>query len=553
MTELKKEGIQIKVTTASLVGQILSERYEILALVGVGAMGSLYRGRHLSLDRPVAIKVLHADLAEDDTNMERFAREARIAASLQHPHVVHVYDVGNAPDGAPYLVMDFLDGKSLAEIVKDLGPMPLRRALPLIAQIAQGLDYAHSKGLLHRDLKLSNIMVVNEHGHESAKIIDFGIAKLLTESQAQSMTATGQTFGSPLYMSPEQCQGHKLDYRSDVYSLGCVMYEMLTGVPAIKGDSVVSTIYKHLNEVPKRFAEVLPGAKFPGGIEEAVFKALQKNPESRFQSAGEMYDAIAKMVDPNANSHGITAPSVDRSAHKPSVDLVQRSKSTYTTIVVIFFLVTGAVMAYIASNKPAAVTVNAAGEPIVAEYTIDGKKRQFVKDDYNGDDEAPFTWTNPVATTQVPEVIYLQTHQTSNQPRSFDINYEIEGDATVNISDKHHDVILVLSGGAPIKWNIKAAPGVKIEKVILNGWHKQEVTGIASGVPVIEASENMPPNRTARTDNAFEPWTLSSLQAGNDPANDSYMGQARKTISELTGGKDVSLFVQYNQTHKFDI
>lgn len=552
MTELKKDGIPIKVGSGSLVGQILSERYEVLALVGTGAMGALYRGRHLSLDRPVAIKVLHADLAADDINMERFAREARIAASLQHPHVVHVYDVGNAPDGSPYLVMDFLDGKSLDEIVRDLGPMPLRRALPLISQIAQGLEYAHSKGLLHRDIKLSNIMVVSENGHESAKIIDFGIAKLLTESQAQSLTATGESFGSPLYMSPEQCKGQKLDHRSDVYSLGCVMYEMLTGVPPLKGDSVVSTIYKHLNEVPRAFAEVAPGAKFPGGIEAAVFKALQKNPEARFQTAGEMYDAITTMIDPSASQSGIVAP-VDRSDYKPSDDLVQRSKSSYTTIVIIFFLVSGCIMAYMASHQVAVQKLNAAGQPIVAEYTIDGKKREFVKEDYNGDDAAPFIWKNPAAATQVPEVVCLVTHQTSNQPRSFDIHYEIEGDATVNISAAHRDVILVLCGGAPIRWNIKAAPGVKIEKVIMNGWHQQQVAGIASGVPIIDASENKAPNRAARTDNAFTPWALSSFSTGTDLANDPYMAQARKTISELTGGKDISLYVQYSQTNKFDI
>src|SRR5262249_4664581 len=148
-----------------------------------GAMGALYRGKHLALGRPVAIKVLHPQLALDDVHMERFCREARLAASLSNSNVAHVYDVGNAPDGASYLVMDFLDGRSLAAIVKDLGPLPLTRAVPLISQIAAGLSYAHSKGLIHRDLKLSNIMVVNDGAQECAKIIDFGIAKSMTEEE----------------------------------------------------------------------------------------------------------------------------------------------------------------------------------------------------------------------------------------------------------------------------------------------------------------------------------------------------------------------------------
>lgn len=568
------EGVKIK-QTDDLLGEVLDGRYEVLELVGKGAMGSLYLGRHVALERPVAIKFLHAELAADDVHMERFSREAKMAASLQHGNVVHVYDVGNASDGSPYLVMDFLDGKSLAAILKDVGPVPLRRALPLITQVAQGLAYAHSKGLLHRDMKLSNVMVVREGAGECAKIIDFGIAKSVTEEQAQQLTATGVVFGSPLYMSPEQCQGYKLDPRSDIYSLGCVMYEMLTGCAPLKGDNLVATIYKHLHERPKSFAEVAPDVKVDEAMERIVFKALEKEPEKRYQSADELVDDLQKLALSCSAQMSTASTGMEeqrRASMVPSDESARTGKNSFALILVVSFLLAGAVVAYVvAQNKngipheqptssQGTVTgkVNDQGVPIVAEYVVDGKKIQFTKDDYNGDDSKPFVWNNPAAANQPAEVLMFYAHQTSNQPRSFDMNYEIPGEATVNISAAHNKkpVYVVLSGYAPISWTIKADPSVNIKKVILSGYHQQRLAGgVASTVPVVESSDNQPPDRSERKNNTFKPFggSMPSYSEGEDPLANSYFLPIKEEVKKQSDGNDISTLVEYGQTHQFDI
>lgn len=542
MTELKKEGVLFKSTPDALIGAVLNERYEVLELVGSGAMGSLYRGRHRVLDRPVAIKFLHAHLAKDDVHMERFCREAKLAASLSHPNVVHVYDVGNAEDGSPYLVMDFLDGKSLATMLREMGAFPIKRALPLMSQIAQGLAYAHSKGLLHRDLKLSNIMLVNDSGYETAKIIDFGIAKLMTEDEANQLTQTGEVFGSPLYMSPEQCQGHKLDERSDIYSAGCVMYEMLTGTTPFKGDNIVATVYKQMKEDPAPFSVVAPDSAIPPVLEQIVFKALQKDPSKRFQNANELNDAIGRVKEslPTPAQPEIAEPEHVRPTMVPSEQVAQKSGSSFAMIVAVTLLLGAGVVAFILTQKPAPLQTPAGQNP---------------NEVYNGDDAGPFIWHNAAAAGQPVDVLMCYTHQTSNQPRSKDINYEFLGDAKVHVTNKHKDVILVLGGFAPIKWTVQADPGVNIKKVILSGYQQQQVAGLSPSVPVVESSDNLPPDRRDRTDNAFTPFgaSMPSFSSSEDPTANSYFQPIREIVKKQADGNDITTLVEYGQTHQFDI
>lgn len=545
MSELQKDGLQLKSSGPRkdpLLGTVLNQRYEVLELVGSGAMGALYRGKHLALDRPVAIKLLRGDLTDSDKHMDRFAREAKAAAGLQHANVAHVYDVGNTDDGAPYLVMDYLDGRSLAAIIADLGPMPVKRALPLMKQIAAGLGYAHAQGLIHRDIKPSNIMVVPDSGSETVKIIDFGIAKAMDEHQS-ALTGTGEVFGSPLYMSPEQCQGHKLDSRSDIYSFGCVMYEMLTGVPPLKGDTLVSTVYKHMNEQPKAFAEAAPGINVPADLSAIVMKCLCKSPADRYASCTEIADALSRVTadaGPTPVADALVA-AVGNSEHSltPSEETGRKVRNNMLFVLAIPLLVAAVGTTYMVLHRPPAAEV----APPVATPTAS-------QETYNGDDAHPYVWKNPAASSQNGTVLFAYTHQTSSQPRSKDINYEYPGAATVHVSAAAaagKPVILVLGGFAPIKWTVSLDPGVALSKVIASGYLQQSVTGVPSGVPIIESSDSLPPNRAERTNKPFTPFSdLSSLSSPED----SSLTAARETIKRLADGNDVTELHATSQTHQ---
>ena len=278
-----------------LVGTILADRYEILSVIGRGGMGVVYKAMHQLMEKVVAIKMMHAHLVSDQLALKRFQQEAKAASCLNHPHLIGVHDFGVTPAGQPYLVMDFLEGKSLTEIIDTDGTLAVKRALRIFAQACDGLAHAHNKGVIHRDLKPGNILLVDtEDKSDFVKIVDFGIAKLLPHSgkESQALTQLGETFGSPPYMSPEQCMGLALDPRSDIYSLGCVMYEALTGQPPLLGSTMLETMNKHVSEMPRSFSEVCSDLYIPERLEKIVFKTLDKNPELRPQSMLVLKDAL---------------------------------------------------------------------------------------------------------------------------------------------------------------------------------------------------------------------------------------------------------------------
>ena len=278
-----------------LVGTVLAERYRIISLVGTGGMSAVYKARHLLIDRVVAIKVLHSHLVSQATTLKRFQQEANAVSHLSHPNIIAIHDFGISSETQPYLIMDYLEGKSLADVLEHEGSMPLERALPIFLEICEGLDHAHQNGVVHRDLKPSNVMLTHTGDQtESVKIVDFGIAKLMptADSEGQHLTKTGEVFGSPLYMSPEQCMGQPLDARSDIYSMGCVMYETLMGKPPFHGNNVLETMYMRLTEPPKPFSSVRPDLKIPSSIESVVFTAMSSEPTERFQSMRELKEML---------------------------------------------------------------------------------------------------------------------------------------------------------------------------------------------------------------------------------------------------------------------
>ena len=265
--------------------QHLSDRYELGEILGFGGMSEVHLARDVRLHRDVAVKVLRADLARDPSFYLRFRREAQNAAALNHPAIVAVYDTGEAETSSgplPYIVMEYVDGVTLRDIIHNDGPMPPRRALEVIADACQALNFSHQHGIVHRDVKPANIMI-SKAG--AVKVMDFGIARALADG-GNSVTQTAAVIGTAQYLSPEQARGEQVDARSDVYSLGCVLYELLTGEPPFVGDSPVAVAYQHVREDP------VPPSHKHGGIsaelDAVVLKALAKNPDNRYQSAAEM-------------------------------------------------------------------------------------------------------------------------------------------------------------------------------------------------------------------------------------------------------------------------
>jgi serine/threonine-protein kinase len=291
--------------------QHLSDRYELGEILGFGGMSEVHMARDLRLHRDVAVKVLRADLARDPSFYLRFRREAQNAAALNHPAIVAVYDTGEAetPTGPlPYIVMEYVDGITLRDIVNNDGPIPPRKAIEIIADACQALNFSHQHGIIHRDVKPANIMISRTG---AVKVMDFGIARALADSS--NVTQTAAVIGTAQYLSPEQARGETVDARSDVYALGCVLYEILTGQPPFVGDSPVAVAYQHVREAP-----VPPSQKHENvtpELDAVVLKALAKNPDNRYQTAAEMRADLVRVH----NGEAPDAPKILTDAERTSL------------------------------------------------------------------------------------------------------------------------------------------------------------------------------------------------------------------------------------------
>lgn len=285
----------------------LSSSYEFSEVIGSGGMGVIYKARHPILKKLVAVKILHQINAQ---TVMRFQREAQAATNLHHENVIAVHEFGVTKEGQPYMVMDFLEGKSLAELIAERGALHQDLCLHIFDQLCNGIAHAHSKGVLHRDLKPSNIMLIApESWKPQVQIVDFGIAKVLSPEGGDlgKLTQTGDIIGSPLYMSPEQCLGKDIDFRSDIYSIGCVMFEALTGKPPIVGETMMETMLKQMNDKAPLLNQARSGKDFPVWLERLVERALQKDPQQRFQSVKELKTALERRIVPDPNSTSAAA------------------------------------------------------------------------------------------------------------------------------------------------------------------------------------------------------------------------------------------------------
>jgi serine/threonine protein kinase len=473
---------QIQTSKHSLIGKVVADRYEVVGLIGHGAMGAVYKAKHTAIGRFFAVKTLKPQHGDDDRSLKRFQQEAQAMSVLTHPHLIQISDYGQTEDGQPFFVMEYLEGVSLADYIKRNGPMPITQALPLFSQIADALAHAHSKNLIHRDLKPSNIMLIGD-SHDFAKVVDLGIAKA-TENQDLHLTQTGEVFGSPLYMSPEQCQGMPVDARSDVYSLGCLMYETLTARPPLKGANFVQTAYKHMNEMPTPLTELRPDLS--PEVEAVILACLAKSPDERVANMTALRDLIRQlesslcsdsqantvkqiMSQRNSLANAIKATPSGQPAGKPVNKLLVGAVVSIPLMLFATMIMFGLQFHFSlrkAPQPPARNSGTSARTP--TPINVDTQSTLSV--------ESPlFEKINPSAKDNINVVaVYsaqppLEQVGIKQEPQPQDV------EVVVHATDK--PITLLLFSYMPVHWNVKPLTGANIAKVIASGFLPQEVSG----------------------------------------------------------------------------
>ena len=303
-----------------IVGQTLDGRYVVEGILGQGGMGLVYRARHAMLGKALAIKVLKPEVSRDEGVIARFRREAQSASAIGSPHICDVSDFGTLPDGSTYFVMEFLDGPPLTKVMELERPMSVARIVRVGQQLADALGAAHERGIIHRDLKPDNVHLVRHGSRDDfVKVLDFGIAKVGNAAD-KKLTQAGQVFGTPHYMSPEQCSGREVDHRTDIYAIGVMLYEMATGQVPFDADNLMGVLTKHVYENPIPPRELPPPVNVPPGLEAIILKALAKQPEHRYQSMGELradLDVVAQNGTPKAVMEAIETASMIGAAPPP--------------------------------------------------------------------------------------------------------------------------------------------------------------------------------------------------------------------------------------------
>jgi serine/threonine-protein kinase len=331
-------------------GDIIADRYRVVAPIGRGAMGTVYRAEHVQISKVMAIKLLHRELEKNPENVIRFHREAESASRLNHPNTVHVFDFGRTKSGSLYIVMEYVDGDDLAKVIEKDGPMHFGRVAYLCAQVAGSVADAHAAGIVHRDLKPENIVIAKGRDGETAKVLDFGLAKLLEGTVEVQVTKSGTIVGTPYYMSPEQIHGQELDGRSDIYAIGAIMYECLVGKPPFEAPNPVGVLSKHLSEepLPPSARSPLP---VPAEADEIVLRCLEKDPDRRYQTAEELrQDLIGYLstVGPGDwRLGGVGQPSFGSGARRvDGIDSIFKPKQRLWWLILMFLLAGGGVAAW---------------------------------------------------------------------------------------------------------------------------------------------------------------------------------------------------------------
>src|SRR5215207_6901507 len=314
------DGVALETTDDSLLGSTLAGKYRIDERLNEGGMGTVYRGTHVLMEKTVAIKVLRPALAADEKIVARFSREARAASRISHPLALSVTDFGEDENGNVFLVMEFLSGKTLKQVIRDGGTLSLTRVVDITRQVGDALNAAHAQGVVHRDLKSDNIMLLDTMTGDYAKVLDFGIAKINEPdgSTDTGLTAPNLVIGTPQYMSPEQCaQNAEIDARSDIYSLGVILYEMLVGHVPFSGDSPTIVMMKHLQDpVPSILEE---RSDVPASVARVVTRAMAKVRDNRYQNIADLVEDLTIAAGMTVNRAASTG-AVSTSGTLPATD-----------------------------------------------------------------------------------------------------------------------------------------------------------------------------------------------------------------------------------------
>jgi predicted Ser/Thr protein kinase len=369
-----------------MVGDLIADRYELEELVGTGGMSSVYRARDRLLERHVAIKILHEHYSGDDDYVERFRREARSAAKLSHPNIVTVIDRGQAA-GRQYIVFEYVDGQNLKQFVKSKGRLPVRDALELGIEIGRALAFAHAQGLVHRDVKPQNVLI----GDGDVKVTDFGIARSVDVKAG--LTQTGTVLGTSEYISPEQATGRRVDARTDVYSLGVVVYELLAGEPPYSGDSFVAVAMQHVGDPVPGITLVRPDV--PLRVDAALCRAMAKDPDDRFASMGafvtELEGCLVALAEPDAERTVVAAPAV---APRSRPQARRRRRSPLVLLLVGIAAAAVAVGAYLGLRGSSSGGTNGPPVHLTASNAYDpqGDGREHDEEVANATDGRPATF-----------------------------------------------------------------------------------------------------------------------------------------------------------------
>lgn len=314
-------------------GHVIDDRITIESLLGIGAMGAVYRAHQYGVERPVAVKVLHMAHAVAQEGVSRFFREARLLSTLDHPNIVKVYAVSTTDNGQPYLVLDLVEGPTLSDAIRTGEIKSLSDYIALFEQILSALAHAHGRGIVHRDIKPRNILLEPHEGNSRPRLVDFGIARLV-EGPEQKLTITGAILGSPAYMSPEQCMGKTLDARSDLYSLACVMYETLCQRPPFLCDSAAAYIHAHVSQRPTSLSERQLPFTVPPELITLIEVAMQKHPDARYQTAEGMLNDLRKIA--RGETLNVTAPVASVNSSAPAKVFAARTPAIMLSTAIVF-------------------------------------------------------------------------------------------------------------------------------------------------------------------------------------------------------------------------
>ena len=337
--ELKVSGSETNVEPREESLPDLGTRFELLGKIGEGGMGSVYKAREIKTDQIFAIKVLKDDLAKDAAALKRFEQEAEAARNLDHANLAAVYELEEHANGTTYLVMEYVEGRSLDEILKEKERLDGKKALEIFSLVTEALAYAHEKGVIHRDVKPTNIIITDENsGNPGVKVVDFGIAKVMPAAnrETHNLTKTGDVFGSPNYMSPEQCLGFMLDQRSDIYSLGATIYETLAGKTPFEGDNPIQVVMKQVNEEAPPLPSDLKADKTVERLENVILRCLEKDPELRFQNVQEVSKDLALIREEKSPPRY-----VKRRKEKPKFTGFQTAAFTMGGFILLVFTIIG--------------------------------------------------------------------------------------------------------------------------------------------------------------------------------------------------------------------